>query len=211
MITLDRPTLTARALEDLTASALVVGVGTGPDGPVLLTDALPAEAATALEASFELLGVRGAEDEVHRLPGLGGVPVPLLVLAGVGGLDDDGEASDESLRRAAGAAVRSLAGTDAVALALPAARVDLAGRVPVFETLKKRRDGVYRAVPVPPQLLGTLDLVHGMHEARRRGRGDTLLWLWSRMTTFRRVREVDGWLPGFRKGRTPALRGCGTA
>ncbi|WP_240755372.1 hypothetical protein [Micrococcus luteus] len=30
MITLDRPTLTARALEDLTASALVVGVGTGP-------------------------------------------------------------------------------------------------------------------------------------------------------------------------------------
>ena len=101
MITLDRPTLTARALEDLTASALVVGVGTGPDGPVLLTDALPAEAATALEASFELLGVRGAEDEVHRLPGLGGVPVPLLVLAGVGGLDDDGEAADESLRRAA--------------------------------------------------------------------------------------------------------------
>ena len=48
MITLDRPTLTARALEDLTASALVVGVGTGPDGPVLLTDALPAEAATPL-------------------------------------------------------------------------------------------------------------------------------------------------------------------
>ena len=70
----DRPTLTARALEDLTASALVVGVGTGPDGPVLLTDALPAEAATALEASFELLGVRGAADEVHRLPGLGGAP-----------------------------------------------------------------------------------------------------------------------------------------
>ena len=104
MITLDRPTLTACALEDLTASALVVGVGTGPDGPVLLTDALPAEAATALEASFELLGVRGAEDEIHRLPGLGGVPVPLLVLAGVGGLDDDGEAADESLRRAAGAA-----------------------------------------------------------------------------------------------------------
>ena len=67
VITLDRPTLTARALEDLTASALVVGVGTGPDGPVLLTDELPAEAATALEASFELLGVRGAEDEVHRL------------------------------------------------------------------------------------------------------------------------------------------------
>ena len=34
MITLDRPTLTARTLEDVSASALVVGVGTGPDGPV---------------------------------------------------------------------------------------------------------------------------------------------------------------------------------
>ena len=48
MITLDRPTLTARTLEDVSASALVVGVGTGPDGPVLLTDALPAEAATTV-------------------------------------------------------------------------------------------------------------------------------------------------------------------
>ena len=120
MITLDRPTLTARTLEDVSASALVVGVGTGPDGPVLLTDALDAPAASALEASFDLLGVRGAQDEVHRLPGLGGSPVPMLVLVGVGPLDDDGEVSDEALRRAAGAAVRSLAGTDAVALALPA-------------------------------------------------------------------------------------------
>lgn len=76
------------------------------------------------------------------------------------------------------------------ALALPAARVDLAGRVLVFETLKKRRGGVYRAVPVPPELLDTLDLVHGVREAQRRGRGDAPLWPWSRMTAFRRVREV---------------------
>ncbi|USQ74754.1 site-specific integrase (plasmid) [Roseomonas mucosa] len=76
------------------------------------------------------------------------------------------------------------------ALALPADRVDLAGRVLVFETLKKRRGGVFRAVPVPPALLDTLDLVHGVREAQRRGRGDALLWPWSRMTAFRRVREV---------------------
>src|ERR1700721_682590 len=35
------------------------------------------------------------------------------------------------------------------ALALTAARVDVGGGVLVFESLKKRRKGVYRAVPVP--------------------------------------------------------------
>lgn len=76
------------------------------------------------------------------------------------------------------------------ALALTADRVDLAGRVIVFETLKKRRAGVYRAVPVPPDLLDMLDLVHGIREAQRRGNAKALLWPWSRMTGFRRVREV---------------------
>ena len=36
------------------------------------------------------------------------------------------------------------------ALALTPKRIDLAGRAVVFETLKKRRQGVYKAVPVPP-------------------------------------------------------------
>ena len=39
------------------------------------------------------------------------------------------------------------------ALALTADRVDLAAGVLVFETLKKRQSGIYRAVPVPPALL----------------------------------------------------------
>ena len=39
------------------------------------------------------------------------------------------------------------------ALALTTDRVDLASRVIVLESLKKRRRGVYRAVPVPPELL----------------------------------------------------------
>ena len=37
----------------------------------------------------------------------------------------------------------------------------------VFESLKKRRRGVFRAVPVPPELLDTLDMVHGIREAQR--------------------------------------------
>src|SRR3954452_4771568 len=48
------------------------------------------------------------------------------------------------------------------ALALTAASVDLSARVIVFESLKKRRKGIYRAVPAPPELLDALDLVHGI-------------------------------------------------
>ena len=39
------------------------------------------------------------------------------------------------------------------ALALTVDRVDLAAGQLVLESLKKRRSGVYRAVPVPPALL----------------------------------------------------------
>src|SRR3954465_13874721 len=76
------------------------------------------------------------------------------------------------------------------ALALTADRIDLSGRVIVFESLKKRRTGVFRAVPVPPELLDALDLVHGIREAQRRGEAKALLWPWSRMTAFRRVQQV---------------------
>src|SRR5215211_9476391 len=76
------------------------------------------------------------------------------------------------------------------ALALTAQQIDLSGRMVVFESLKKRKRGVYRAVPVPPELLDTLDMVHGLREAQRRGQTKVLLWPWSRMTAFRRVQEV---------------------
>ncbi len=48
------------------------------------------------------------------------------------------------------------------ALALTAERVDLAAGVLVFESLKKRRTGIFRNVPVPPALLDTIDMVHGI-------------------------------------------------
>ena len=78
------------------------------------------------------------------------------------------------------------------ALALTADRVDLAAGTLVFESLKKRRSGVYRSVPVPPALLEALDLVHGIRErqARRsKGRGERL-WPWSRMTGWRAIHSV---------------------
>ena len=48
------------------------------------------------------------------------------------------------------------------ALALTVDRVDLAAGVLVIESLKKRRTGLYRTVPVPPALLEALDMVHGI-------------------------------------------------
>ena len=50
------------------------------------------------------------------------------------------------------------------ALALITDRVDLGIGTVVFESLKKCRDGIYRAVPVPPALLEALVTAHGVCE-----------------------------------------------
>ena len=78
------------------------------------------------------------------------------------------------------------------ALALTVDRVDLAAGVLVFASLKKRRTGIYRDVPVPPALLEALDLVHGIRErqARRGKERRARLWPWSRMTGWRAVHAV---------------------
>ena len=78
------------------------------------------------------------------------------------------------------------------ALALTVDRVDLGAGTIVFESLKKRRGGIYRAVPVPPALLQALVMVHGVRElqaTRGKGRG-IRLWPWSRMTGWRAVHGV---------------------
>jgi integrase/recombinase XerD len=70
-------------------------------------------------------------------------------------------------------------------------RVDLSGRVVVFESLKKRCRGVSRAVPVLPEFVDALDLVHGMREAQKRGKElRRRLWPWIGMTAGRRATDV---------------------
>jgi len=71
------------------------------------------------------------------------------------------------------------------ALALTAARVDIAAGVLILESLKKRRKGIFRAVPVPCTFLETLNAVHDL-----RSIGNSHLWAWSRTTAWRRVKEV---------------------
>ncbi len=115
--------LSAKDAASVKADALVVAVAQTPSGPRLLGDLLPAPLRRWLEASLAGLGVTGTADGVHRVPTAGApsgtsaaIVVPIVVLTGVGKADP----SPEALRRAAGAATRSLAGTATVALAFPA-------------------------------------------------------------------------------------------
>lgn len=71
------------------------------------------------------------------------------------------------------------------ALALTATRVDIAAGVLIIETLKRRRKGIFRAVPVPTAFLETLKVIHDL-----RAIGDAQIWDWSRTTAWRRVKEV---------------------
>ena len=117
-------TLTGKDAKSVKADALVLGVAAGPDGPRLLgADTLPRALRSSLQNSLVPLGVSGKPDDVRRVPSGGQVAAPVVVLTGVGVPGPAGP-DREALRRAAGAAVRELAGTASVALAVPARDVE---------------------------------------------------------------------------------------
>ena len=112
--------LTGKDVKSVKADAVVLAVAASDSGPRLLgADALPRGLRTSLAKSLEALGVSGKVDEVRRTPSGGELAAPVVVLTGVGPVGRAGPDA-ETLRRAAGAAVRELAGMDRVALALPA-------------------------------------------------------------------------------------------
>jgi integrase/recombinase XerD len=78
------------------------------------------------------------------------------------------------------------------ALALTVNRVNLNDGTVVFESLKKRRRGVFRSVPLPRAFLDSLNMVHNIDALQKRSdRGAGVrLWPWSRTTTWRHVRDV---------------------
>jgi integrase len=70
------------------------------------------------------------------------------------------------------------------ALGVETGRVDLSDKSIVFETLKQRRRGKFRAVPVPDSLIASLaDLL-------QRADGDTQVWKFSRITAYRLVNHL---------------------
>lgn len=77
------------------------------------------------------------------------------------------------------------------ALELTASRVDLSEGTIVFRSLKKRGRRVFRAVPVPPDFMDTLGIVHHIRKAHRSRRGrEVPLWSYSRKTAYRRIKEI---------------------
>jgi integrase len=78
------------------------------------------------------------------------------------------------------------------ALALTGKSIDFGQKAIVFETLKKRKAGIYRAVPVPESLLDTLNMAHGLQESakRKKNRLGFPLWEFSRTTAWRHVVDM---------------------
>jgi leucyl aminopeptidase len=128
-------TLTTSAPTSIDADAVVIGVIKGQDGPVLAPGATDLDEALGgtLAATLATLGATGQAEEVTRLPGGGPVTAPVIAAVGLGP-DGNGPVDPETLRRAAGAAVRALTAAGrapangdgagaglTIALALPAA------------------------------------------------------------------------------------------
>jgi integrase len=76
-------------------------------------------------------------------------------------------------------------------LALTPARIDATARLVVVESLKKRRRGVFRAIPLPPSLFDELDRIHHLTDLRARpDMASRRLWPWCRTFAWRRIKEA---------------------
>jgi leucyl aminopeptidase len=104
---------------DVDADAIVIAISEGEDGPQLTAAARDVDAAFdgGLIEILTALGATGKAEEVTRTVSGKRLVTPLIAAVGIGGSPDG-----EALRRAAGAAVRSLAGAKVskIALAMPA-------------------------------------------------------------------------------------------
>jgi leucyl aminopeptidase len=137
------------------ADAVIVGVLQGPDGPVPAVGAQDVDAALhgQLAQTLALLGATGKQDEVTKIPAAGALTAPLIVAAGLGPADGQAPADPEALRRAAGSAVRALAGRAArIAVSLPARDDAEAEAVALGALLGGYVFTRYRSVPAAGQI-----------------------------------------------------------
>ncbi|MGC5616324.1 leucyl aminopeptidase [Georgenia sp. Z1491] len=153
MTTLD---LSHKSATSITADVVVVGVGTTADGPALVGGDALGRHAGALTGRLAALGVTGRTDQVVRVAAPDAWKAPAVALTGVGPVDD---LDAEALRRAAGAAARSLTGVAHAVLALPADEPSRAGAVAEGALLGAFAVGSYRSEPEAP--VARLTLVAG--------------------------------------------------
>lgn len=120
-----RLAVSAKSPAAITADALIVGVES-PGASVNLGPSASAKLSRALSELAELAGASGSADSVTVIPAPSNVSARLVAFTGLGATStpNDDAAHAESLRRAAGAAVRQLAGkATSVVVALPATSV----------------------------------------------------------------------------------------
>jgi leucyl aminopeptidase len=115
-------TISTAAARAAAADALIIGVTLTRDGPVPAHGSEDVDAALGgtLRQTLTALGATGKQDELTRIASGGRVAAPLIIAAGLGPADGKGGERGrlESLRRAAGAAVRAAAATKAASVAI---------------------------------------------------------------------------------------------
>ena len=88
-------------------------------------------------------------------------------------------------------------------LALTPAAIDIESRVANIKTLKRRKRGVVRQVPLPGDILRELNRVFKLRFLQRDPQFATVrLWTWSRTTAWRRVKKI---MAAARITGTPAM------
>jgi integrase len=76
-------------------------------------------------------------------------------------------------------------------LEITPARIDLSSERITLRTLKKRKSGVFRAVPVPAEYLDRLELTFGIRAAQKRATAkNELLWPFSRVRGWQIIKEI---------------------
>jgi leucyl aminopeptidase len=116
-----RITLSSTPLTQQNVDALIVGVANKGGSLVLVPGAADVDKAMKkrLAEALSDLGATGRSGEVTKIPTLGATSAPLVVAVGLGDAPKrESEYSEEAVRRAVGAAVRSLAGTRRIATGL---------------------------------------------------------------------------------------------
>ena len=171
--------LTSRSAPvEVGADALVIGVRQTPDGPRPAPGADDVAAALSLDgadlaAQLTAIGATGKAEEISKFATAGRLPAPLVVAVGLG----TGETAPETLRRAAGAAVREVSSHSPfgknngevrrIALALPAAEPAQAEAVALGGMLGGYSFRRYRATPATDV---ELTLLTSQDAAAERGR-----------------------------------------
>ncbi len=128
------------------ADAVVIGLLCTGDGPRLAPGAEPVDAALGgrLAAALRALGAKGDADEILKIPTLGQADFPLVVAAGLGADPADAE----GVRRATGAALRTLSAHRRVHIAIDGP----AGALAEGALLGSYAFTEYKSHPTKPQL-----------------------------------------------------------